>query len=224
MGKEDRRFFPIPVETQAPPEYGIDAGTVKIKTINLAVARVTPQRIELAGSVLWAVTATSITALVNVALGDAMLSGDPLPVRQGFFVRGIRFSRLYITNTAQAAETITIMMAEEGPDNIQIENPAVMYSEMSLIKATVLDTLIDVSMAAIDRTQILAANPNRQAAVIGALGANTATIRIGDVSVDLNRGTELAPGESITIPATEAIHGFNNDAAAQVVSVLWTED
>jgi len=225
MPKDTRRFYPIPVEAQAPPEYGIDANTVKLKRINLTLARTTPQRIEIAGSVIWAVAATSLSALMTVYVGDAMLSSDGLPVGQGFFLRGIRFSRLYVANTAQAGETVTLLVAVEGPDNINIENPLISAQLVTLTKATVLDTIADVTLiAAAAAAVVLPALATRRDAIICSLAANTQTIRIGDAATGAARGAELSPGESITLETTEAIYGYTGAGVNQVLAIVWTAD
>jgi len=209
----------------APPEYGIDANAVKLKTIDLTLARGTPQRIEIAGSMIWAVSATSLSALMTIYIGDAMLSSDGLPVGQGFFLRGIRFSRLYITNTAQAGETITLVVVDEGPDNIQIENPMITAQLVTLTKATVLDTAADVVLvAAAAAAIVLPANANRREAIVCSLAANTQTIRIGDANTGAARGAEISPGQSITLETTEAIYGYTGAGVNQTLAILWTED
>jgi len=225
MPKEDRRFYPKAVEAFAPPEYGIDANAVKLKRIDLTNARATPERIEIAGSMIWAVNATSLSALMTVFIGDAMLSSDGLPVGQGFFLRGIRFSRLYVANTAQPGETITLVVAVEGPDNINIENPLISAQLVALTKATVFEAATDVTLvAAAPAAVLLAANANRRAAIICALETNTQSVRIGDSNTGIIRGAQLCPGESITIETTEAIYGYAEGGANQIFAIAWTED
>lgn len=67
---------------------------------------------------------------------------------------------------------------------------------------------------------ILAANPSRDNAVIMALAANTAVVRIGDAGIGAAEGIPLQPGQTITLATTAQIFGWS--AAAQTVAVLYT--
>ena len=140
---------------KAPPEFGIDANQVKVITIPLALAQ-NLQCYEIGGNVLWALAATSLGAQLDVRLNDQLR--DPIPVQQGLFFSGIRFSRIYVSNVAQAGETITLLYCTQERDNIRIENPAMQYNLIDLTKATVLDTAADqVIVAAAAAAQILPA-------------------------------------------------------------------
>jgi len=221
---QQRRIYPQSWPGDAPQEFGIKANSVKIKRVDLAAARVTPFAYDFGGSILWAVRASSLGALCMVSLGDMALSSDPIPFQQGMFVRGLRFSRIYVTNTAQADEWIEFLTAVEGPDQIQIENPGASLLQLVLAKATVFETAVDVTLNfAAAAVQVLAANPNRRAAIFCSLGVNPNLIRIGDAATTMTRGIELAPGESVTIETTEAIFA-DCEVANCDLSISWTED
>lgn len=218
------RIFPRPVRGEAPPEFGLDANAVKTKPINLTTARITPERIEMGGSILWAVAATSLQALVNVYFNDQMR--DPVPFQSGMFVRGVEFPRIYITNAAQPGQTITLLYAVEGLRNIQVENPAASYAQVDLTKATVLDDLADLVLVAIaPAVAILPANAARRAAFITSLDANTAEIRVGALAtVAAGRGHPLAAGDTIVLHTAQAIAGYTPGPGNQTVARIWTED
>jgi len=147
------REFGYNPQAEAPPEYGIEANVVKSRRVNLSRARVTPECLEIGGSLLWAVDATSVTATCNIALNDQR--NDFFPVSAGLFIRGVRFSRIFLTNTAQANQSITFIYAAEGPGNIQVENPASQFSEVTLTPATI----AALNPGALDAATIAALNP-----------------------------------------------------------------
>lgn len=82
---------------------------------------------------------------------------------------------------------------------------------------------VDVSMAAGARTAIVAANAARRRVHITNLAAGAATLRIGgSATAAANRGTPLAPGETLTLETTAAIAGWNPGGVAQ--DVAFTEE
>ncbi|MFH1931046.1 MAG: hypothetical protein ABIN18_05595 [Pseudomonadota bacterium] len=215
------RLFPKSFEGQAPREFGMGANILKTRTFTLTVAR-DLEEIEIGGSCLWAIAATSLGAWIDIRVNDQLR--DPVRFQQGMFIRGIPFSRLFVTHDAQAGETITLFFAVEAEvNNIEIVNPSIGFNNINVTKATVLDTVADVALAAAATTQILAANAARRQALITNLAANASTFRIGDAAAAAARGVELAPGETIGLETTEAIFGYN-PGAIQSVGVAWTED
>jgi len=217
------RIFPHGPEGEAPPEFGIDANAVKTTTVDLTAARLTPERIEIAGSILWAVASSSVGALVNIYLNDQQRDG--IPFQRGMFIRGVRYSRVYVANAAQPGEWITLVYAVEGPRNVQIENPAAQFTLIDLTKATVFNALADlVLVAAAAAVQVLPANAARRVAILGNLAANGNIFRVGDATCAANIGQELAPGDSIRIETTEAIFAYNPGPINEAISRIWTED
>jgi len=218
MSVKDRRYYPIDPVTGALPEFGIDANSLKTITIDLTDAR-TMQQYEIGGNVLWAIASSSASATMQIRLNDQLR--DPIPVSIGLFIKGVRFSRIFITNTAQAGESITILYCTEEFNNIVIENPSGAVATVNMSKSNTLQTADDVAVGA-GATLVLAANANRRSALIGNLAGNTNTMRAGDSNVTATRGAEVAPGESFVVDTTEAIYFCNG--GGEKVSVVWTED
>jgi hypothetical protein len=216
------RLFPENYEGEAPQEFGRGANILKTRTFALDVAR-DLEEIEIGGSCLWAIGATNLTASIDIRVNDQLR--DPVTFQQGMFIRGIPFSRLYVSHAAQAGETITLFFAREADvNNIEIVNPSIAFNNINITKASVLDTIADVALGATATTQILAANAARRITLITNLSANIQTFRIGDAATGAARGVELAPGESVSLETTEAIYGYNPGAIAEGVGVTWTED
>lgn len=216
--------FPYGDQGKAPPEWGLDPNAVKVVTVPLAVARVTPVKFEsLNGSVIWAVRASSLTALCEIRLQNER--NDPIPFGAGQFIRGVRYSRVFITNVAQAGEWIQFLVAKETPTRLQIENPSIYYNVVNLAPATVLDTAADVVVvAAAAAAQILPALATRRAAFICSLAANTQVCRIGDALTAAARGQELAIGATMILSTTEAIYAYTAAGANQTLTLTWTAD
>lgn len=222
---QKRRIYPQSWPGDAPREFGIAANTVKVKRIVLTAARAVPYMYEIAGSVIWAVAASSLGALATIHLGDEALSSDGIPFQQGMYVRGLRFSRVYVSNLAQPGEWIDFLTAVEGPDQIQIENPGATLLNVVLAKATVLDTAADVVIVAAAAAAIVkAALVTQRAVIITSLAANTQVCRIGDAATAAARGLELGIGDAVTIETTEAIYGWTAAGANQTLTVTWTAD
>lgn len=215
------RIYPHAQPQKSVPEFGLDAPVLQSRTFNLGVAQ-NNLEVEVGGSALWCLNCSSRAAYIDVRINDQLR--DPIRIQEGFFVKGLRFSRLFVTFPAQAGQTLTIYYVVDEEGRFDVKNPALRYTEIDLTKATVLETIADVTCGNAAQTLILAANANRRSAIIGALAANTGIIRIGDNGVTATRGAELNIGESITIESTEAIYVYNNSGAAQDVSVVWTED
>ena len=68
---------------------------------------------EVPGTFIWAPTGSDAAAQIDVTLNDII--NDGIPFLPGTKVSGIPFRRLYLTNEAQAGETITLMIAADLP-------------------------------------------------------------------------------------------------------------
>lgn len=221
------RFVPVSIRAEAAERFGSRAQTVQIITFDLATA-VTLKEIKLTGNAIWAFDASDNAAKLTVRFNEQ--SGEGLPFQKGMFIKGIAFDRIFIDNTAQAGKTITILVAVEGDQLIAIENAAEALASITVsgtvtaTKPSVLDSLTDVSLLAAATTQILAADVTRYEAIITNLTANTVTFRIGDSGADATNGVELAPGQTIILTTTDAIHGFNATAGAESISVVVIKD
>jgi len=175
------------------------------------------------GNVLWAMQATSRQAYIDLYLNDQQR--DPIRFQEGLFIRGVPFSRVFVTHAAQAGQTITLFYAVEEIDNIQVENPALQFTMIDLTKATVFDSLADIIIvAAAVAVIVVPALATQRTAIIASLAVNGQTCRIGDATTGAARGIELAPGESISISTTEAIYAYNPAGANITLSRVWTAD
>lgn len=227
MSTNSERFYPINRVTGASPEFGIDANSLKTKTFALDNAR-DKQCYEIGGNLLWVIQASGPDAIMDIRLNDQLR--DPLPIQSGLFIKGVRYSRIYVSNEIQVGEYLTVLYCVEEFNNITIENPAgatasvAMTGDVDISKAGHLDSIDDVVLAANTTAQVLPALADRRCAIIGNLATNTHTMRIGDAAVDGGRGAELAPGESIAIETEEAIYAFNPAGAIENVTVIWTLD
>ena len=83
---------------------------------------------------------------------------------------------------------------------------------------------IDVILVAGAATPILATDVLRRVAIITNLAANVSTIRVGNITVNANRGIPLAPGETVSLETTYHISGWNPGLVNQNVAVCWTSD
>lgn len=216
------QIFPKSHEGQAPREFGIDANILKTRTFTLTVARVL-EEINIGGSCIWAIAASSLQANVDIYINDQLR--DPVTFRQGMFIRGIPYSRVYVSHAAQAGATITVFFAvEKDVNNIQIVNPSLAYNEINLTKSTLYVSGPDVVMIGLATTIIAGPNAARRICYITNLTGNVQTLRIGDTNAAATNGTPLAPGETITIDTTGAVYAYKPVAGNESVAVSYTYD
>lgn len=124
------RLFPESFEGDAPKEFGIGANILKTRTFALDVARDLEQ-IDIGGSCIWAMAASSLTASIDIRINDQLR--DPLTFQQGMFIRGVPFSRVYVSHDAQVGATITLFFAvEQDVRNIEIINPSTQFNNVNI--------------------------------------------------------------------------------------------
>lgn len=95
-------------------------------------------------------------------------------------------------------------------------------TNVTVANATVVDTLVDVALAAAVTTLIAAADASRRAILISNLTGNVSDIRVGDSNAGAARGSQVGVGQTITLEGTEAIYGYS--ATLQSVSVTIIKD
>lgn len=143
--------------------------------------------------------------------------------------RGVKSSVPYLPGFRKVqirslvAQTIRICISDdpqdEGRDDVAVTVSA------TVAPGDTLTSVADVSIPAGSSAEILPAGATNMTAIIKNLNGNTDTIRIGELAgVGAARGHELGPGESVALAVTAAIHGYNNGAADQSVSVLIVRD
>lgn len=86
---------------------------IKKQLISLA-ATFTDVQYNLAGTILWYMTSTNLTDLLNIRIGD--INADPLPFQPGNGIEGLSYNRLFISNpTAVAGATATLVYFKDDP-------------------------------------------------------------------------------------------------------------
>lgn len=211
------RVYPVGFEGQAPPEFGLGRNRIGRITIPLDVA-LSDHEVDIAGTALWAAMASSAEVEVDVAFQD-VYSGL-VPFREGTFVRVGPFSRVFLTSAAQAGGSITFVYLVDATGNVEIVNPIAGVQDVEITKSDSLSTAADVSLGAGATSQVIAANAGRRELLVTNLAANVETLRVGDSNAGAARGLEVAPGQTITMHTTAAVHAYNPGGSAQSVGVL----
>jgi hypothetical protein len=127
----------------------------------------------------------------------------------------------------QALGKGVLLQGDDGTDRHNIAVDASGKLQIDVVdepKASVFNSIADMSLPATTKTQIVGENTARLCVLISSKKDNTATIRIGDSNTSASRGIELAPGQSISIETTEAVYGYNPAAVAVSVAVIYTGD
>lgn len=215
------QIYPVNFEGNAPPEFGIGANVIKTKYYDLTNAR-DLARDEIGGTALWCVTASSLTAYIDVYFNDQQR--DPVRFRLGMFIRGTAFSRIYTSHAAQAGEYLTLLhVREEIVTKFEIANPAQNYNWVSIAKSQNFVSIADVACGAAATTLVLAANALRRTARVSNLAGNPSTIRVGDAAAGAAEGSPVIPGDFIELTTTDDIYVYN-PGIAQNVAISYTTD
>lgn len=205
---------------------GERAGARKVFLIDLSTAR-TGKEYKALGRYIKIADASDASAAVNIAVEENIPSSFMTLKKNGSIVERDGFGRFFVTNAAQAGKTITLIVSE-GPEDFDVDNPALTVDSLGSIDAPVdisvsdtITTTEDDSVAAATTEQVLAANALRKEVLITNLFTNTDPVRVGDSNAGAARGIELSPGQSITLETTAAIYVYNTKAGgAQSVAIL----
>jgi len=179
-----------------------------MKVIKRRITANTGQNIHAVGRFIWLKSATG-QVLVKSDRGETAV------LTAGDFVRMDKsFTEFFVTDESGAQNDVTFNISEQGE--------AGLYT--TAVNLQVPGSLIDIAdklLTAATATLVLAANANRNEAIITGDAGNANSTRIGSSAVAANRGTPLAPGQTIILDTTAAIYAFN--AAAEYLNVGYTE-
>lgn len=138
----------------------------------------------------------------------APVDDKALGVEAGFIAQpkrpekgGLAFDSVEVTSATTQTVKVVISQGEGRYQRL--------IGEVAVKKDTGLQSSPDYSLnAAAGTNYVKASNANRRAILITNLAGNTATIRVGDSSVNVSRGTPVAPGETITLETTADIYVY----------------
>lgn len=216
------RTFPKQPVAEAPKEFGLDVNTIQTRRILLDTAQ-TLKAEEIGGTCIWAYNASSLTAEVDIRVNDQLRAA--IPFKRGQFVNGIPFSRLYVSNTAQAGEWIDLFVAvEQQVGKIDIVNPSALAQAVELTKATEIRLASDRILAAGAKTIITSIGATGRSVNIRSLDSNIAELRIGDTNVTATTGEPLFPGEKKSIECIESVYAWNPAGVVQKLSLFNIRD
>ena len=179
--------------------------SIRLATIPLDVAR-EGQKYSLGGRFLWAIEAVGTSARLLVAFNEP--TGSPIPFQRGIVLSGVAFDDLYLTNTAQPGQSITLLASMTLLD---VTNAPALAS---LVKPEAANTVAN-GVVTVGATPTLAApaRPGRKLATLFAPFANTETVFIGGAGVALATGFPILAGGAKDIVGEEAVFAIRNAAA-----------
>jgi hypothetical protein len=221
---EGGRIMPLDTPTRSQSQYGAFSPAPKKFHIALDAER-SKERLSIGGSFLWAFNASSIDAVLDIGFNTEV--SDLFTVKWGFQIGGLKFSEVYITNTAQPGEYMEFLVVDIG--NLFTLNPinatnAVTISGVAKNTSDTIGTVADVTVvAAAAAAQVIAANTSRMSVQITSLSTNTQVVRVGDSNVGASRGDVLNPGESISYDTTAAIFAYTGAGADQTLAISYLE-
>lgn len=200
---------------------GFQSPNVNVYTIDLSVVRESFE-ITLTGNVFWVQNGTDLTSTADIAFGSNSQVGNKFSVSKGLFIRGVNFTSIFVTNTSQAAKTLTIITVNDASNTFNVENILTSAGSGggSSSSSSVSETS-DLSVAASTTAEILAENTNRISALITNISSNTTEFRIGgSTSVGAAKGIPLTVGQTVTLETTSAIYGYNSHTSAQSLAIV----
>lgn len=221
------RITPVSFEGVARPEWGPDGGrapAIRTLTLDISVAR-DKEEIEIGGNFLWVSDATDNAANVNLAF-TREAADQGILFKNGTRLSGLEFSRVFVTNSAQAGKTMTFVYAVEGVvTGLQIDNPAGDFSSVSLVRPTTIALPADISVAINTTDSTIAANANRSRLWIEADINNADNLRVGPTGlVTDTRGLLLTPGAAVEIFQTGAFDVRNILGASAAATYRYMDE
>ena len=143
--------------------FGSEAPNIFSRTIALDTARDDELVDTGASNFIWVRDASDFGANINIKFNTQRHGG--LNFQQGMIVKLTPFSKIYLTHTAQAGKTITLIYGLQSTDFI-LENPASSFNNVDVSKSSALSTTPDPSALATATTLILTSNSDRREAII----------------------------------------------------------
>lgn len=221
------QIYPNDIPQTAAELFGVDASTIGVLELPLDDKRENHE-IQIGGTVLWAVDASSKTVKVNV--GFNRQSADKVPVKEGTMMAGLRYSKIYVSNAAQAGGSITLVYLTENVDGqFRVLNPADQFNNVNLIRGTTAAaSQVDIQDkdAAGGPEQLVAADSTRRRLWFEN-PSTTATIWMGvDNTVDNTNGFPLRPRAvmELTASAQTAVWIWQDSGGTLSVPVFEEKD
>lgn len=199
--------------------------SIETISIDLSTAR-TDRLLEVAGLVVYASEATDSTTSLQVRHNE--ISSGLITLTKGYGPV-FPFYRLYLTNTAQAGKTITLIIGRASPFDIKDNrNQADMLTALEAVRDELKGSSsgTDNTNATIGTSAVLvlAANTSRKAFMVSAPAANTGKIYIGFTSgLTTSKGiAELQPGMSLMLDDYQGtVYAISGTAAQSLYYGEW---
>jgi hypothetical protein len=163
--------------------------------------------------VLWVVNASSPTALARITINRV---GDGIPVSLGFAMRTPPFNRIFVSNTAQAAQFLEVVYFRSQFDFFVV-NPSIASPTISVAKPTS-GANARIALAPGVNSALVNADATRRAVIVKNEGPDQVRVAWNATPPTDSLGIPLAAGESITLEGTPELDG--RVAAAGVASAV----
>lgn len=199
-------------------QYADFESNVRTLTIPLDAAR---NDVLIYATSSWLFVSDSSVLAANCQVRFNNYSGDLITLKRGLFLP-FNFTKLYVTNTAQANDWIEIILGI----GINQFLPPMLSVQSQLCKGGEFHSLADVTCTnAGNPTLILPYNVNRSEAIIRNLRSNVGPnpVRIGDAGAAAAEGHELDIAETIILSTNSALYCHNPNAGDQILSICYIE-
>ncbi len=205
--------LPIAAIATAPAEFAQNAPRLQTVTIDLSNAR-QQERLKITGTFIWAVKASQSGSNLTIQFNEQ--AGQGIEFSEGLSIGGQPFGQLFLTNTPQAGQSLTLVYGVETIGGLRVTNPGEIVQTFQLQKATTWDAeqVVTVGIAAV---QLAAAQADRREIIINSPVANAQKVYIGKANtVTAANGIELLGSGTLVLSVTGAVWAIADLAGASV--------
>ena len=210
--------YPLYSEGLSPSQYAELESAVRVVTIPMDAAR-TDQLWPVTSAWLFCYQASNRSVYMDIKIND--ITSENVRIKKGCFLP-FSFNKLYVTNTAQAGEYLTLVLGR--PNNPYIQ-PTISAMDAFHVGG-VLTSIADVVCTNAGNPNLLIAQNLHRAELIlksSRLNIGPNPLRIGDGGAAAAEGIELDIGDTIILNTTSAIYAHNPNPGNQTVTIAYIE-
>lgn len=225
-------------DNQGVNQYGVDFQKLSRKRVALDSARAKQQFSGIAGNFIWCQNSSAAGAECFISFKHEE-DESLLKVSRGFFLAGVKFPKVFVTNTAQSGQYVDIVYGEVDPRQLRIENIGEVFSTiediLNIQNVEIVEQVLDVVqpngarhpdkvtlVSGISDTLSAYAEDKRSMVIRTKTDAAGLVWIGGDESIEDEQGVPLYPGDSISIDGRAQISGYQNTGVDVDVYIFHT--
>jgi len=196
-GSSGGEAFPSETPRRGSAETAQSAQGAGFRVITLPLdAAMNNFEIKVKGNQFWMVDATDLDVAANVKYNE--VSGQGIPIRKGFALKGIPFNRIYVTSAVQAGKSLTLVTTNIPGSPVEFVNPTADLNDVKILKGNTLRTTTPAIVGNVNGP-LYAADPSRLSAIVENISTGTAFVGEDTGFGLFGTGATLNPGDIIVI-------------------------